>query len=216
MLRPILFAVASALVLGACASSPDTSTAPKPGASQTVVPSQFELAMQTADELVNAGNTPTAIQRLMQLVGDTGLTPIERSDVLYKLGDLSASPTGYDSEGAVEYFGEVIADFPSTTAASLASAKLPGTEAAVARDIAIIDSVDSARSEQFLAMMRLGRHQSAIDLMVANDILPGNEELLAMYQIGYLCDDSNLTGRAYTVTDRDGTVRNLRFCDFGK
>jgi hypothetical protein len=52
--------------------------------------------------------------------------------------------------------------------------------------------------------------------MVANDIVPGNEELLAMFQIGYLCDDSNLTGRAYSVTDRDGTSRNLRFCDFGK
>jgi hypothetical protein len=37
-----------------------------------------------------------------------------------------------------------------------------------------------------------------------------------MSQIGYLCDDSNLTGRAYAVTDRDGTTRNLRFCDFGK
>ena len=52
--------------------------------------------------------------------------------------------------------------------------------------------------------------------MIANDILPGNEALLAMYQIGYACEDSNLTGRAYSVTDRDGTVRNVRFCDAGK
>ena len=76
--------------------------------------------------------------------------------------------------------------------------------------------MDSTRSQEFDALFNLGRHQEAIDMMVANDILPGNEELLAMYQIGYLCDDSNLTGRAYSVTDRDGTVRNLRFCDFGK
>lgn len=216
MLRPFLFAVASALVLGACASSPDSSTT-KPGSTETVVvPSQFELALKTADELVAAGNTPTAIQRLMQLVGDTGLTPIEKSEVLYRLGELSDSPSGYDAEGAVEYFGEVIADFKATPAAKQSAAALPGAEAHVATYIATLDSVDSDRSEQFLAMMKLGRHQSAIDLMVANDILPGNEELLAMYQIGYLCDDSNLTGRAYSVTDRDGTVRNLRFCDFGK
>ena len=52
--------------------------------------------------------------------------------------------------------------------------------------------------------------------MIANDILPGNEALLAMYQIGYACEDSNLTGRAYSVTDRDGTVRNVSFCDAGK
>lgn len=216
MLRPFLFAVASALVLGACASSPDSSTTKPDSAETVVVPSQFDLALKTADELVAAGNTPTAIQRLMQLVGDTSLTPVEKSEVIYRLGELSASPSGYDAEGAVEYFGEVIADFAATPAAKKSAALLPGTETAVAGYIATVDSVDSDRSEQFLAMMKLGRHQSAIDLMVANDILPGNEELLAMYQIGYLCDDSNLTGRAYSVTDRDGTVRNLRFCDFGK
>lgn len=215
MLRPLLIAAASAFVLAACASSP-SSTSTTDSASTAVVPSQFDLAMNTADELVTAGNTPTAIQRLMQLVGDTNLTPMQRADVIYKLGKLSASPTGYDAEGAVEYFGEVVADFPATEAAQLSAAALPPTEAAVAGYIATVNSIDSSRSEQFLAMMKLGRHESAIDLMVANDILPGNEELLAMYQIGYLCDDSNLTGRAYSVTDRDGTVRNLRFCDYGK
>lgn len=216
MLRPLLFAVASALVLGACASS--TSSGPaKPEATETsVVVSPFNLGLQTADELVAAGNTPTAIQRLMQLVGDTSLSPQQRSEVLHKLGQLSISPTGYDSEGAVDYFNEVLRDFATTAAAKQSAAALPAAEAAVAVQLATLESVDSTRTDEFLALFNLGRHQDAIDVMVANDILPGNEELLAMYQIGYLCDDSNLTGRAYSVSDRDGTVRSLRFCDFGK
>ncbi len=216
MLRPLLFAVASALVLGACASS--TSSGPaKPEATETsVVVSPFNLGLQTADELVAAGNTPTAIQRLMQLVGDTSLSPQQRSEVLHKLGQLSISPTGYDAEGAVDYFNEVLRDFATTAAAKQSAAALPAAEATVAVHLATLESVDSTRTDEFLALFNLGRHQDAIDVMVANDILPGNEELLAMYQIGYLCDDSNLTGRAYSVSDRDGTVRSLRFCDFGK
>ena len=217
MLRPLLFAVASALVLGACASSPDAAGKTDSSATETVVvPSAFDLGFQTADELVAAGNTPTAIQRLMQLVGDASLTPEQTANVLYKLGNLSASPTGYNAEGAVEYFKEVLADYAMTAAAKQSAAALPDGETRVSDYIATLESVDTTRSQEFGALFNLGRHQEAIDVMVANDILPGNEELLAMYQIGYLCDDSNLTGRAYSVTDRDGTARNLRFCDFGK
>lgn len=217
MLRPLLFAMASALVLGACASSPDAAGKSDSSATETVVvPSAYDLGFQTADELVAAGNTPTAIQRLMQLVGDTSLTPDQTANVLYKLGELSGSPTGFNAEGAVAYFKEVLSDYPTTGAAAPAAAALPAAEAKAAGYIATLESVDSTRSQEFDALFNLGRHQEAIDMMVANDILPGNEELLAMYQIGYLCDDSNLTGRAYSVTDRDGTVRNLRFCDFGK
>lgn len=217
MLRPLMFAAAFLLTLGACASSQDASGPSAPAMTETsVIVSPFNLALKTADELVAAGNTPTAIQRLMQLAGDTGLSPLERSEVLYNLGKLSGSPTGYDAEGAVEYFEEALKDFSSTPAADRSEAALPGAEAKVAVHLAVLDSVDSVRSDEFLALFNLGRHQEAIDVMVANDLLPGNEELLAMSQIGYLCDDSNLTGRSYSVTDRDGSVRNLRFCDFGK
>jgi hypothetical protein len=215
MLRPILLAVASALVLGACASSPDTTTSTT-STETVVVETPFNLAMATADELVAAGNTPTAIQRLMQLVGDTSLSPQERGDTLYRLGVLSGSPTGYDAEGSVDYFQEVLTDYATTDAAKPSAAALPAARAKVAELIATLESIDSTRSDEFFALFNLGRHQEAIDVMVANDILPGNEELLAMYQIGYLCEDSNLTGRAYPVSDRDGTARNLRFCDFGK
>lgn len=214
MLRPLLFAVASAFVLSACASAPASSGASDGAATQA--PSPYALGIKTADELVAAGNTPTAIQRLMQLVGDTSISPVERGETLFKLGKLSASPTGYDAEGAVDYFNEVLAGYANTSAAKQASAVLPGAEAAVAAHLATFESVNSTNSQKFLALFKLGRHQEAIDVMVANDIMPSNEELLAMFQIGYLCDDSNLTGRAYSVTDRDGTVRNLRFCDFGK
>lgn len=217
MLRPLLFAAASAVILAACASAPEapaSSSASSAAAAAEVSP--FNLAFQTADELVQAGNTPTAIQRLMQLVGDASLTDVQRSEVLYKLGTLSASPTGYDAEGAVRYFEEVLADYKKTPAAKQSAAALPGAQELVSEYLAISGSDTAMRSEQFLALFKLGRHQDAIDLMVANDIMPGNEELLAMYQIGYLCEDSNLTGRAYPVTDRDGTVRNVRFCDFGK
>ncbi len=214
MFRPLLFAVASAFVLSACASAPASSGSSE--GAETQAPSPYALGIKTADELVAAGNTPTAIQRLMQLVGDTSITPLERGDTLFKLGKLSASPTGYDAEGAVEYFNEVLAGYPDTPAAKQAAAALPDAEAAVAAHLATLQSVNSTNSQKFLALFKLGRHQEAIDVMVANDIVPSNEELLAMFQIGYLCDDSNLTGRAYSVTDRDGTVRNLRFCDFGK
>jgi hypothetical protein len=152
MLRPLLFAVASALVLGACASS--TSSGPaKPEATETsVVVSPFNLGLQTADELVAAGNTPTAIQRLMQLVGDTSLSPQQRSEVLRKLGQLSISPTGYDAEGAVDYFNEVLRDFATTAAAKQSAAALPAAEATVAVHLATLESVDSTRTDEFLAL----------------------------------------------------------------
>ena len=121
MLRPLLFAVASAFVLGACASSPET--AGTSDAAETEAPSPYALGIKTADELVAAGNTPTAIQRLMQLVGDTSITPVERGETLLKLGQLSASPTGYDAEGAVEYFNEVLAGYANTAAAKKANRK---------------------------------------------------------------------------------------------
>ena len=216
MLRPLLLAAACALVLSACASSNSPGTSAPAAAGTLAVVSPYYFGLQTADGLVSAGNTPAAIQRLMQLAGDTSLSPEQRSEVLHRLGKLSISPTGYDAEGAVEYFNEVLPGFAGTPAAKQSAAALPAAEAAVAILLATLESLDAARSDKFLALFSLGRHLDAIDLMIANDILPGNEALLAMYQIGYACEDSNLTGRAYSVTDRDGTVRNVRFCDAGK
>lgn len=217
MLRPILFAAASAVILAACSSTPEsTTTASSSAATSETAASPLTLAFKTADELVAAGNTPTAIQRLMQLAGDTTLSANEKAATLYRLGDLSASARGYDATGAERYFTEVLSDYPASPSAPKASQRLPEITALVAALQEIVDDVNSTRSEKFNALMLLGEHQDAIDIMVANDITPDNEELLAMYQIGYLCEDSNLTGRAYSITDRDGTERSVRFCDFGK
>ena len=62
MIRLSLAAVASALVLAACATQAPPSDE---AATVVVVPSQYELGMSTAAELQAAGNVPAAIQRLI-------------------------------------------------------------------------------------------------------------------------------------------------------
>lgn len=213
MIRLSLAAAASALVLAACATQAPPSDGPAPA---VVVPSQYELGLSTATELQTAGNVPAAIQRLMQLAGDPELTSEQKADVLYELGVLSMSPTGYDLPGAVGYFDEVIANHPNTDAARRAKAKLPEARAQLEAMNAVLASADATHTERFNALMKLGRHLDAIDLMTQYDIQPDNEVKLAMYQIGYLCDETGLTGQTYTVADRDGTSRRLRFCDYGK
>ncbi|PKP83506.1 MAG: hypothetical protein CVT79_01535 [Alphaproteobacteria bacterium HGW-Alphaproteobacteria-18] len=213
MIRLSFAAIASALVLAACATQTDPVETPT---ATVVVPSQYDLGMSTAEELRAAGNVPTAIQRLMQLAGDPELTSVQKANVLYELGVLSMSATGYDAPGAVGYFDEVIANHPETDAARKAKAKLPEARAQVEALNAVLDSPDSTHTERFYALMNLGRHLDAIDIMTQYSIEPDNDLKLAMYQIGYLCDESGLTGQSYTVADRDGTTRKLRFCDFGK
>lgn len=213
MIRLSLAAMASAIVLAACATQGEPVDTPE---AAVVVPSQFELGMSTAQELQEAGNVPTAIQRLMQLVGDPELTPAQKSNVLYELGVLSMSPTGYDLPSAVSYFDEVIATYPGTEWARRAEGKLPEARAQVEALNGVLASPTSTHTEQFYALMKLGRHLDAMDMMTQYSIEPDNEVKLAMYQIGYLCDETGLTGQSYAVTDRDGTERKLRFCDFGK
>ena len=213
MMRLSLAGMASAIVLAACATQTEPADTP---AAAVVVPSQFDLGLSTAAELQEAGNVPTAIQRLMQLAGDPELTPDQKANVLYQLGVLSMSPTGYDVPGAVGYFDEVIATYPGTEWARQAQGKLSEARAAMEALISVVASPTSTHTEQFYALMKLGRHQDAIDLMTQYSIEPDNEVKLAMYQIGYLCDETGLTGQSYTVSDRDGTARKLRFCDFGK
>ena len=52
--------------------------------------------------------------------------------------------------------------------------------------------------------------------MLANALTPENDYILDMYQIGYLCEDAELTGPSYALVEPDGTDRVVRFCDFGK
>lgn len=214
MIRLSLSAAVSALILAACATEPAPGPQPEPGV--VVVPSGYELGVATAGELRAAGNVPAAIQRLMQLAGDPDLTPDQKASVLFELGKLSKGPGGYDLAGSMSYFDEVIATYPGTEWARRAATELPPTRAELDAQNAIAASPDSTPTEKFYALMKLGRHLDAIDLMTAYSIEPDNEVKLAMYQTGYLCDESDLTGQSYTVTDRDGAVRTLRFCDYGK
>ncbi len=216
MLRSLLFAASSAAILAACSSTPEKPEPVAPATASAAVKSSFDRAMGTVDELVSAGNTPVAIERLMQLAGDVSITDEERARTLVLLGDYSLAPGGYNAEGAVAYYREVLTGHPSSKAAVDAAKKLPGAEARVASYLSTLKSPDLTRTDEFNALFGLGRHQAAVDVMTAYNLTPDNESLLAMYQIGYLCEDPGLTGRAYDVIDRDGTKRKVRFCDLGK
>lgn len=217
MIRLSVSAVAALLVLGACATESGPSVRETgENASAATEMAGFELAMKTVADLRASGNSQAAIQRLLQLAGDTTLTESERAEALFQLGELSIGPGGYDAIGAVGFFEEIVRDYGATDWREAAVVKLDQARDVVNALSTTVDDPSATRTDKFNALMSLGRHQDAIDLMVASDLSPGNDALLAMFQIGYLCEDSNLTGRSYDVSDRDGTVRKLRFCDFGK
>ena len=95
MIRTPLFLAASAVLLAACASAPET---PKiPGGSDTtsaaaMPDSAFELAMQTVEGLVEAGNTQAALDRLTQLLGSPALTRDEYAEALFRRGEIRFDP----------------------------------------------------------------------------------------------------------------------------
>ena len=217
MIRLSLAAAASALVLAACSSAP----APAPGdtaaaASSMTEMSPYELAMQTVEELATAGNVQTAIDRLTQLSGDPALGREQVAEVLYRRGELRLGDKGFDTMGAIEDFEEVVNDYGDTEWATAASSMLESARGKATSLNALLSQPETTRMQKFNILMELGRHEDAIDLMLANDITPDNDTALAMYQIGYLCEGDELTGRTYEVTEPDGTYHELRFCDFGK
>jgi hypothetical protein len=221
MIRLSFFAAASALALAACSTTPAPSTDTS-SASTTVTdpakpaPSGYDLGLQTADALAKAGNVPAAISRLMQLVGDTSINAEQKAETLLRLGTLSLGTGGYNALAAVKYFDEIVTQHPSSKAYTTAVPMLAQAKSKVSAYQAIVASATSTRSQKFDALFALGSHDEAVDLMTQYNLSVGNEPLLAMYQIGYLCDDAALTGKAYSVTDRDGSSKSLRFCDLGK
>ena len=76
--------------------------------------------------------------------------------------------------------------------------------------------IEDAPMQRFEILFRLGRHQEAADLMLAGALEPGNEYILDMYQIGYLCDGDELAGPVFELVEPDGTSRNVQFCELGK
>ena len=219
MIRISLFAAASALMLAACASAPESGKVPggSDASVATAVPdSAFELAMQTVEGLVEAGNTQAANDRLTQLLGSPALSKDEYAEALFRRGELRFGPGGYDALGAVEDFQEIVDSYGDTAWYTAAMPMLDSARSKATTLETQLTQPETSKLQKFNFLMELGLHEDAIDLMIANDLSPDNDALIAMYDIGYLCEGDELTGRAYDAVERDGTVRSLRFCDFGK
>ena len=214
MIRLSLAAAASALVLAACASAPAPVDSAATSTAVSLTP--YELAMQTVEELVTAGNTQASIDRLTQLLGDPSLNREQLAEALYRRGELRLSETGYDTMGAIEDFEEITSEFQDTEWSAAAAAMLDSARGKATSLNALLSQPETTRTQRFNILMDLGRHDEATDLMRAYDLTPDNAVLLAMYQIGYLCEGEELAGKSYDVTEPDGTFRELRFCDTGK
>lgn len=214
-----LFFAATALALTTACASTSTETAPvsadTPPIAETAQMSPYDLAMGTVDDLLAAGNEQAAILRLEQLIGMQTASDEDRASALYRMAELKMSD-GNQVWGGLRALDEFIDTYPEHK-------KIPA--AIELRDFARgeatslnfqLEQGGLSPMDQFKARFRLGEHQDSADIMLANALMPGNEYLLDMYQIGYLCDDVELTGPQYPVTEPDGTERTVRFCDFGK
>lgn len=217
MIQKLLAGIASVAFIAACATTPVSEPAIEPEAPVlTDDITEFDRALTTADALVEAGNTPTAIDRLTQLLGDASLSDKERSTLYFERGKLRISEGGYDVFGAIGDFETVIDGYPTSILVPEATELLATTRGEATSLNFRLEQPETTRAERYAALFRLGEHQDAIDLMLSSNLKPGNEHLVAMYQIGYLCDGEDLTGPSYNATEPDGTRRLLRFCDFGK
>lgn len=222
MIRTIFAATTSALVLAACTTTTEIeepSIAVEPATAEIIIPptlSAVDLAMGTVDELVVAGNTQTAIDRLTQLLGDARLTDNEKASVLARRGDLRSSAEGYDLMGAIADYGQVLETYPTSAAANGLQIKLDAANNEATSLNGLLNRPETARSQRFSSFFRLGQHNEALDLMLSSGLRPDNNSLIAMYQIGYLCSGDDQTGPSYNAVEPDGTPRELRFCDFGK
>lgn len=219
MIRKILTASVSALVLSACATTTTPGVPAETEAAAISVPeakSAIELAMGTVDELVSAGNSQKALDRLTQLLGDETLAPDDLASVLVRRGDLRASAQGFDLMGAISDYAQVIDRYPTSSAALAARAKLDVANGEATSLNFLLAQPETPRGQKFESHFRLGQHDEALDLMLTSGLVPNNDHLIAMYQIGYLCVGEDQTGPVYNAVEPDGTPRELRFCDFGK
>lgn len=222
MIRNVLYAAASGLVLAACATSTGTLPPPEPVEAAITEPVETEssravgLAMNTVDELLANGNTQTGIDRLTQLLGDDRLTDDERAEVLARRGELRHSTSGYDLMGAISDFAQVLETYPESAGAGKVRGRLDLANGEATSLNGLLAQPETGRTARFESLFRLGEHDDALDLMLATGLKPDNDHLIAMYQIGYLCAGDDQTGPTYDAVEPDGTPRELRFCDFGK
>lgn len=229
MIRNILTATASALVLVACATTEvpapaevPTPVTPATPASVAIPPipdvptSAIGLAMGTVDTLVEAGNTQTAIDRLTQVLGTPDLSDDDKAAIHSRRGELRASPQGYDLMGAILDYAQLVDTYPTSPAAADARARLDIANGRATSLNTLLERPETPRLQRFESHFQLGQHEEALDLMLSSGLKPRNEYLIAMYQIGYLCSGDEQTGPSYNAVEPDGTPRELRFCDFGK
>ena len=117
-----VFAASILVALGACAST-DTDlpavTVEPPPVVDTGVPSAFDLAMATVDDLVAAGNEQAAILRLQQLIGNQVTDEAERATALYRMAELQYGD-GNDVFGAIATLDEFLERYPNNLLAAQA------------------------------------------------------------------------------------------------
>ncbi len=212
-----ILAAASVLVFAAACASTDVDTPPVAVDSPPVVtePSAFDLAMGTVDDLVAAGNEQAAILRLEQLIGKQDATEDEKAAALYRKAELQLGE-GNDVWGAIEALDELIDNYPGFENLAAASEIRDYARGEATSLNGKLEMGGLSPMEEFHTRFRLGEHQEAADIMLLNALTPANEYILDMYQIGYLCEDAELTGPSYKLIEPDGTDRVVRFCDFGK
>lgn len=178
--------------------------------------SEFDLAMETVETLVEAKNEQTAIDRLTQLLGRPDLTDEEKQIALLKRGTIRLSDRGFDTWSAIKDFEELTNTYGDEALDGVAMEQLHTARGKATSLSSLIQQAEISRVEKFRAMFQLGDHQEAVDLMLATNLNPGNEYLIAMEQIGWLCEGEGYTGPIYAATSHDGNDMNLQFCDFGK
>ena len=210
---------ASCMALVACETTPAAEPTVEPVEEAIVAPidlSDYDQALQTVDELVAGGNTPTAINRMSQLLRSDTITDDERAAALLKRGQLRYSETGYDVWGAIKDFETVTESYPLSASAVEARGVLDIARGEATSLNGLLNRPETSRTQRFQSLLRLGQHDDALDLMLSSNLQPKNEELIAMFQIGYLCVGEDQTGPIYEAVEANGEPLELRFCDFGK
>lgn len=209
-MRFILTASALALIAACSTTEPSGITD-----EVIVVPDAFDLAMNTVSQLEAAGNEQMAIDRLTQLLGDPNLSEDELAMTLMKRAELRYGE-GNDAKGAVADLNELIATYPESEHVVEASTLRETARIEVAALETALSEGGITPTEEFEYRFRLGEHQEAADLMLARNLSPDNDYIVDLFQMGYLCDDPTLTGPGYSLAEPDGTLRTVRFCEFGK
>ncbi|NBC19592.1 MAG: hypothetical protein GVY06_00870 [Alphaproteobacteria bacterium] len=217
------------LVLAACATNTSdeplepAEAAMPPAEAETTMPEtdmsepkgDFERALYTVASLEEAGNEQAAIDRLTQLLGNPELTTRQQADALYRRAQLRYGE-GHNVYGAISDLDEML-DLDPDHARADEAREMRDTARGEATSLNfMLETGDLSRTERFETLFRLGEHQKALDLMLSSDLTPSNAYLVDLYQMGYLCEGAELTGRSYQVREPDGTARSLKYCEFGK